>query len=99
MERENITFNIPYIKLRFYAEMLEDTVLPITKTSALRGGMGEMLLRQNCVRDRNCDACMFMKACPVNHTLYTYMEKKAGLCDRKRECRIFDRVQRPFRVF
>lgn len=76
MERENITFNIPYIKLRFYAEMLEDTVLPITKTSALRGGMGEMLLRQNCVRDRNCDACMFMKACPVNHTLYTYMEKK-----------------------
>lgn len=71
-----VTFDIPYIKLEFYAEMLKDTILPENKVSALRGGMGQMLLRQNCVSDRNCEACMFRKSCPVTHTLYTYMENK-----------------------
>ena len=51
MERK-ITFDIPYIKLRVYAELLNNARMPETKTAALRGGMGEMLLRQNCVADR-----------------------------------------------
>ena len=76
MEREKVTFDIPYIRLKFRAEILEDTELPSAKISALRGGMGEALLVQNCVSDRKCDNCMFMQACPINHTLYTYMAKK-----------------------
>ena len=45
---------IRYIKLHFTVSMLEDTELPVEKVSALRGGMGEMLLRPNCVRAREC---------------------------------------------
>ena len=75
MERK-ITFDIPYIKLRFYAELLNNARMPETKTAALRGGMGEMLLRQNCVADRKCETCSFCKACVVSHTFYSTMEKK-----------------------
>ena len=74
--KHTITFDIPYIKLRFYAELVNDTRMPETKTAALRGGMGEMLLRQNCVADRKCATCRFSKACVVSHTFYSAMEKK-----------------------
>lgn len=73
---QNITLDIPYIKLRFNAEVSEDTIMPRAKVSALRGGMGEMLLRQNCVRDRKCEECRFKKVCVVWHTLYSSMEKR-----------------------
>ena len=71
-----LTFDIPYIELGFYVVMLEDAVLPENKVSALRGGMGQVLLKQNCVSDRNCGVCVFQKFCPVTHMLYTYMENK-----------------------
>ena len=71
-----ITFDIPYIGLNFYAEILNDTRMPETKTAALRGGLGEMLLRQNCIADRKCETCCFRKACVVSHTFYSAMEKK-----------------------
>lgn len=73
---KRITFDIPYIKLVFQVEMAENAVLPKTKTAALRGGMGEMLLRQNCISDWKCEACRFNKACVVRHTFYSYMEMK-----------------------
>ncbi len=44
---------VRYIKLHFTVKMLEDTWLPSEKVSAIRGGMGEMLLRANCVRNRS----------------------------------------------
>ncbi len=50
-----LTLDIPYIRLGFFAELTEDTQLPPAKTAALRGGMGEMLLTQNCVSDRKCE--------------------------------------------
>ena len=62
-------FDIPFIKLEFHVRMLEDTKMPKTKVSALRGGMGEMLLRQNCIGDRQCERCYFQKTCLVWHTL------------------------------
>ena len=71
-----ITFDIPYIKLRFYTELLNNARMPETKTAALRGGLGEMLLRQNCIADRKCETCCFRKACVVSHTFYSAMEKK-----------------------
>ena len=68
--------SILYIKLQFSLVFQENTVLPEEKVSALRGGMGEMLLRQNCVSDRICEECIFESACIVRKTMYTHMEKK-----------------------
>lgn len=48
---------VRYIKLHFTISFIEDAVLPIRKVSAIRGGMGEMLLRANCIRDRVCESC------------------------------------------
>lgn len=62
---------IRYIKLHFKVALLEDSMLPSDKVSALRGGMGEMLLRANCVRDRNCGQCDFERECIVRRTMYS----------------------------
>ena len=67
--------NIRYIKLHFTAEVLEDTVLPKYKASALRGGMGEMMLRANCIRDRKCDSCDFRSECLAQRALYPALKK------------------------
>lgn len=62
--------NIRYVKLHFTAELLEDTILPKYKASALRGGMGEMMLRANCIRDRQCDVCDFRPECLAQKAMY-----------------------------
>lgn len=67
---------IRYIKLYIKIEFLEDTILPKNKVSALRGGIGEMSLRANCIRDRNCDLCDFRKECIVQRTMYSQFEIK-----------------------
>lgn len=67
---------IHYIKLTFMIMMTEDTVLPENKVSALRGGIGEMLLRANCIRDRECENCYFASECIVRRTMYSRFEKK-----------------------
>ncbi len=66
--------NIRYVRLHFTAVMLADTRLPADKVSALRGAMGEMLMRANCVRDRHCDTCDFEADCIVRRTMYTKSE-------------------------
>ncbi len=65
---------IRYIKLHFTIRFLEDSVAPKYKTSALRGGMGEMLLRANCIRNRECESCDFERECLVRRILYSKME-------------------------
>lgn len=67
-------FDIRYVKLHFTLQMAEDTVMPRYKASAIRGGMGEMLLRANCIRDRICDSCDFESECIVRRTMYSKME-------------------------
>ena len=67
---------IRYVKLHFTIEMLEDSVLPKYKVSALRGGIGEMLLRANCVRDRECEKCDFEAECMVQRTMYSKFDIK-----------------------
>lgn len=67
---------IRYISLRFTIQFHGDAHLPMNKTSAIRGGIGEMLLCANCVRDRNCEACDFAQECMVRRTLYSQFEKK-----------------------
>lgn len=71
---EKGVFDIRYIKLHFTLRMTEDTVMPRYKASAIRGGMGEMLLRANCIRDRNCDSCDFESECIVRRVMYSKME-------------------------
>lgn len=62
---------VRYIKLYITVSFLEDTFLPVNKASALRGGMGEMLLQMNCIRDRNCEECDFEAECLVQRTMYS----------------------------
>lgn len=68
--------NIPYIKLKFCLIVTEDSYLPRDKVSALRGGMGEMLLRQNCINHRDCRICRYKEPCIVHKVLYTQMKRK-----------------------
>lgn len=68
--------NVRYIKLHFTICFSKDSVLPVNKVSALRGGMGEMLLRMNCIRDRNCDKCDFEMECLVRRMMYSKFERK-----------------------
>ena len=67
-------FDIRYIKLHFTLRMTEDTVMPRYKASAIRGGMGEMMLRANCIRDRDCEKCDFESECIVRRVMYSKME-------------------------
>lgn len=67
---------VRYIKLHFGLCLLEDTMLPKNKVSAIRGGIGEMLLQANCIRDRNCEKCDFAGECIVRRTMYSQFEEK-----------------------
>ena len=67
-------YDIRYIKLHFFIEFHHDCTLPVYKASALRGGMGEMLLESNCISDRECEKCEFESECIVRHTMYSKME-------------------------
>lgn len=63
-------FQIRFTKLLFKLEMLEDGILPYYKVSAIRGGMGQMLLAQNCIGDRECGKCSFHDKCVVQNIMY-----------------------------
>lgn len=65
-----------YVKIVFTVTFAEDCVLPRNKASAIRGGMGEMLLRANCVRDRDCENCDFESECIVRRTMYSRFDIK-----------------------
>lgn len=67
---------IRYVKLHFQIRFVEATRLPVNKVSAIRGGIGEMLLRANCIRDRNCAECDFEQECIVRRTMYSKFDVK-----------------------
>ena len=67
-------YAIRFVKLHFMVQFIKDCILPKNKVSALRGGMGEMLLQMNCIRDRDCDSCDFRKDCLVQKIMYSEME-------------------------
>lgn len=56
-------FDIRYSKINLVFEFTEATKMPKNKVSAIRGGMGEMLLEQYCLSDRNCNVCKFKEDC------------------------------------
>lgn len=67
---------VRYIKLHFEVEVAEDCEMPQTKVSAIRGGMGQMLLAAHCVRDRNCEICDFRDECVVQRIMYSPFDIK-----------------------
>ena len=76
---ENMTWmDIPYITLTFCLRFYQRVAVPENKVSALRGGLGEMLLRKNCIADRDCEACRFQDNCMVWNAFYTPMRLKPG---------------------
>lgn len=68
--------HVRYIKLHFTLLFSKDCILPVNKTSAIRGGMGEMLLRANCIRNRDCEVCDFRSECIVQRTMYSQFDYK-----------------------
>lgn len=62
---------IRYISLHYTVMLCQDCTLPEKKTSAIRGGFGEMLLRANCISDRDCDHCSFYEECLVPRIFYS----------------------------
>lgn len=67
---------VRFVKLQFTIKFLKDSVLPKDKVSAIRGGIGEMLLRMNCIRDRQCEQCDFESECIVQKIMYSKFAKK-----------------------
>lgn len=76
MEKLNQAFQIRYVKLRFEIQFQESSRLPKNKVSAIRGGLGEMLLCANCIRDRDCANCDFEGECIVRRTMYSKFDRK-----------------------
>lgn len=56
--------------------MTHDTVLSSNKVSALRGGIGTMLLNANCISDRQCEECYFIEECLVQRIMYSKFDVK-----------------------
>ena len=67
-------YDVRYVKLHFTLQIVEDTSLPIYKASAIRGGIGDMLLRSSCIRNRECEECDFETECIVRRIMYPQME-------------------------
>ncbi|MCM1540815.1 MAG: CRISPR system precrRNA processing endoribonuclease RAMP protein Cas6 [Blautia sp.] len=103
---------IRYTRLTFVIEFEEETELVREKVSAIRGGIGEMLLRANCIANRQCESCGFRDECIVQRTMYSRFEKlpesvHAGdsvgytLCctDRRKEFAAGDRLEFTLTLF
>lgn len=72
----NEALEVRYVKLHFTLMFPESSTLPVSKASAIRGGMGEMLLRANCIRNRDCEVCDFVEECVVQRTMYSKFDNK-----------------------
>ncbi|MCR5670312.1 MAG: CRISPR system precrRNA processing endoribonuclease RAMP protein Cas6 [Butyrivibrio sp.] len=48
--------------------------MPVYKASALRGGMGSMLMDSYCREDGKCDDCRLERECPVRNIMYSHMK-------------------------
>lgn len=71
---------IRYVDLTFVLEIERKGLLPRNKVSALRGGLGQMLLEQNCIRNRKCESCDFEKECLVRRTIYSKYDIQSYVC-------------------
>lgn len=61
---------IRFTQLRIKLVFPESCRLPVYKVSAIRGGLGQMLMAQNCVCDGYCKECSFSSSCIVRNIMY-----------------------------
>ena len=66
--RENL--NIRYLKLHFFIQFHEESHVYRHKPSALRGGIGNVLLNKYCLKDQKCVSCNFKGDCIARQILY-----------------------------
>lgn len=69
-------FQVRFSVLNFTLIMLEEVLLPERKEVVLRGGIGDMLLKQYCVRNAKCEGCDFVHSCLVQNFMYAKYKKK-----------------------
>jgi hypothetical protein len=62
--------NIKYTKLNYKIKLKQNSVLPENKTSALRGGMGQVLMSLYCIGNKECNSCKFQESCVVQNIMY-----------------------------
>ena len=76
--RQKNIWDIRYVKLHFQCQVLKECQMPVNKASALRGGMGEILLTEHCIypRDRQCAGCSFETECIVRRIMYSKFDIK-----------------------
>lgn len=68
---EGKMYQTSFTQLIFQLEFLKEGRLPRYKTSALRGGLGQMLLAQNCFGDsEKCLECKLHTSCLVQKVMY-----------------------------
>lgn len=67
---------VRFVKLYFTIAFKENSRLPKDKVSALRGGVGDILLDLNCIRNRQCETCDFESECIVQRIMYSKYEKR-----------------------
>lgn len=71
---------IPYRKLDFKLEAIDDISLPPYKGAALRGGFGSAFRRVVCALRRNdCDGCMLKAQCVYAYIFETAPPKNTGI--------------------
>lgn len=76
--RQKTMWDIRYVKLHFQCRVTADCAMPVNKASALRGGMGDMLLAEHCIfpKDRECECCSFENECLVRRIMYSKFDIK-----------------------
>lgn len=62
--------NIRYLKLHFFIQFHEESHVYRHKPSALRGGIGNVLLNKYCLKDQKCVSCNFKGDCIAHQILY-----------------------------
>lgn len=73
-ERMWEALDLRYLAVRFLVSFRNPAAVPELKVSALRGGMGQVLLSEYCTGDRNCEACLREPFCPVRQLMYAKYE-------------------------
>lgn len=72
-------FDIRYTKLNFTIKLIKDSILPISKSSAIRGGMGSILLEMYCIYENyECKKCDFNNNCCANNILNTRLDMEVN---------------------
>ncbi len=71
---DNRIFDIKYLRVKVIVRLCENSVLPVRKTSAIRGGLGDAMLDLKCEFSRHCENCEKLKTCDARNFMYSNIE-------------------------